>query len=103
MIENLTDLLMYAAKGTTWESSLTGLRLFHFITVRSAGAATTALLLSWWLGPKVIAWLKRLKFGQQYRDKAESSGDLVARVLTKKGTPTMGGRSEERRVGKECR
>jgi phospho-N-acetylmuramoyl-pentapeptide-transferase len=47
--------------------------------------------LSWWLGPKVIGWLKRLKFGQDYADKAEEAGGMMARVLSKKGTPTMGG------------
>jgi phospho-N-acetylmuramoyl-pentapeptide-transferase len=39
----------------------------------------------------VIAWLKRLKFGQEYADKAEAGGSLAARLLSKKGTPTMGG------------
>jgi phospho-N-acetylmuramoyl-pentapeptide-transferase len=70
---------------------LSFLRLFRYITVRSAGAAVTALVLSWWLGPKIIRWLKRLKFGQEYSDKAEEAGGLAARVLSKKGTPTMGG------------
>ena len=72
-------------------TSLSSLRLFRYITVRSAGAAVTALLLSWWLGPKIIRWLKQLKFGQEYADKAEEAGGLAARVLSKKGTPTMGG------------
>ncbi len=70
---------------------LSALRLFRYITVRSAGAAVTALILSWWLGPKIIHWLKQLKFGQNYADKAEEAGGLGARVLSKKGTPTMGG------------
>jgi phospho-N-acetylmuramoyl-pentapeptide-transferase len=39
----------------------------------------------------VIAWLRALKFGQEYADKAEEGGDLKARILTKRGTPTMGG------------
>ena len=77
--------------GTPWADRLSFLRLFHYITFRSAGAAVTALLLSWWLGPKVINCLKRLKFGQDYADKAEEGGGLGARVLSKKGTPTMGG------------
>jgi phospho-N-acetylmuramoyl-pentapeptide-transferase len=77
--------------GTPWADRLSFLRLFHYITFRSGGAAVTALLLSWWMGPKVIAWLKRLKFGQEYVDKAEEGGGLGARVLSKKGTPTMGG------------
>ena len=67
------------------------MRLFRYITFRSAGAALTALALSWWLGARVIAWLKRLKFGQEYADKAETGGSLAARLLSKKGTPTMGG------------
>ena len=65
--------------------------IFRYITFRAAGAAVTALLLSWWLGPRVIAWLKELKFGQEYQDRAEEGGDLKARILSKKGTPTMGG------------
>ena len=51
----------------------------------------TALVLSWWLGPKVIAWLRRLKFGQQYVDKAEEAGGIQTRLISKRGTPTMGG------------
>jgi len=51
----------------------------------------TALFLSLFLGPRVILWLKQLKFGQEYSDKAESAGDMKARLLSKKGTPTMGG------------
>jgi phospho-N-acetylmuramoyl-pentapeptide-transferase len=46
--------------------------------------------LSWWLGPKIIHWLKTLKFGQDYKDKAEEAG-LASRALSKRGTPTMGG------------
>jgi phospho-N-acetylmuramoyl-pentapeptide-transferase len=39
----------------------------------------------------VIAWLKQLRFGQHYADKAEEGSGIAARVLSKKGTPTMGG------------
>lgn len=77
--------------GTEWSDTLSFLRVFRYITFRSAGAAVTALALSWWLGPKVIVWLKQLKFGQNYADKAEEAGGMVARVLNKRGTPTMGG------------
>jgi phospho-N-acetylmuramoyl-pentapeptide-transferase len=76
---------------TAVEPFLSPLRLFRYITFRSGGAAVTALLLSWWLGPRVILWLQRLKFGQDYTDRAEEAGGLKARVLDKKGTPTMGG------------
>src|SRR5437879_5277298 len=65
--------------------------LSRYIPFRSAAAAVTALLVSLWLGQKVIVWLKQLKFGQHYADKAEEGGGLAARVLSKKGTPTMGG------------
>jgi len=91
MLYYLSQLLLDKVHGTSWEDQLSWLRLFHYITVRTAGAAVTALLLSWWLGPKVILWLKQLKFGQDYDDKAEVAGGLAARVLSKKGTPTMGG------------
>jgi phospho-N-acetylmuramoyl-pentapeptide-transferase len=67
------------------------LRLFAYITFRSAGAALTALALSWWLGPRMIRWLKDLKFVQDYADRAESYGGLQARLLDKRGTPNMGG------------
>ena len=91
MLYYLSQQILDWSHGTAWESRLSFLRLFRYITVRSAGAAITALLLSWWLGPKIIHWLKTLKFGQDYKDKAEEVGGLAARVLSKKGTPTMGG------------
>src|ERR1035438_8947498 len=91
MLFYLSQKLLEWTKGTPWADHLSALRLFRYITVRSAGAAVTALLLSWWLGPKIIRWLKHLKFGQDYADKAEEAGGLAARVLSKKGTPTMGG------------
>lgn len=91
MLYFLSQWLLKAAAGTPWAERLSELRLFSYITFRCAGAAITALLLSWWLGPRVINWLKQLKFGQEYADKAEEAGGLGARVLSKKGTPTMGG------------
>jgi phospho-N-acetylmuramoyl-pentapeptide-transferase len=91
MLYYLSQYLLDASVGTPWAHRLSALRLFSYITFRSAGAAVTALILSWWLGPRVIAWLRRLKFGQEYVDKAEERGGMTARVLSKKGTPTMGG------------
>ncbi len=91
MLYYLSQYILNAAQDTSWNDRMSGLRVFQYITFRSAGAAVTALLLSWFFGPKVIAWLQRLKFGQNYADKAEEGGTLVARVLSKKGTPTMGG------------
>ncbi len=91
MFYYLSQQLLDWSKGTPWAEHLSALRLFRYITVRSAGAAITALMLSWWLGPRIIHWLKQLKFGQDYADRAEEAGGLAARVLSKKGTPTMGG------------
>lgn len=91
MFYYLSQQLLDWSSGTEWADRLSALRLFRYITFRSAGAALTALILSWWLGPKIIGWLKQLKFGQEYSDKAEAGGGLVARLLSKKGTPTMGG------------
>jgi len=91
MLYYLSQEILKWSTGTAWAETVSPLRLFRYITVRSAGAALTALIISLWLGPRVIAWLKRLKFGQEYQDKAESGGDLKARLLSKKGTPTMGG------------
>jgi len=89
MLYLLSQYILDWAHGSEWESRLAFLRLFKYITVRSAGAAVTSLLLCWWLGPKIIRWLKDLKFGQEYADKAEESG--VRHAVDKKGTPTMGG------------
>ncbi len=91
MLFYLSQYLQDSAAGTGWEDNLSHLRLFHYITFRSAGAAVTALVLSWWWGPGVIRWLKALKFGQNYVDKAEEGEGLKARLLDKRGTPTMGG------------
>ena len=61
--------------------------LFRYITFRSGGAVFTALIISFLIGPKVIRWLKSKQAeGQPIRlDGPESH------LLTKKGTPTMGG------------
>jgi phospho-N-acetylmuramoyl-pentapeptide-transferase len=91
MIYYLSQEILKWSADTAWAERVSALRLFRYITVRSAGAAVTALVISLWLGPWVIAWLKRLKFGQEYKDKAESAADLQSRILSKKGTPTMGG------------
>ncbi len=90
MLYLLSQWLLERAHVAGWENQVSWLRLFRYITVRSAGAAITSLLLSWWLGPMVIRWLKELKFGQEYADKAEEAGLSNLRG-SKKGTPTMGG------------
>jgi len=90
MVDYLSQQILNWTHGGDWESRLSFLRLFKYITVRCAGAAVTALLLSWWFGPKIIRWLKAQRFGQEYSDKAEEAG-LSSLRTDKKGTPTMGG------------
>ena len=61
--------------------------LFRYLTFRTGGAVMTALLLSFVLGPSVIRWLKSKQgAGQPIREDGPES-----HLLTKKGTPTMGG------------
>ena len=90
MFYYLSQYLLDVSKDTSWAEWLSPLRVFKYITFRSAGAAVTALLLSWLLGPRVIRWLKQLNFGQEYQDRAAVAGNLT-RSSDKKGTPTMGG------------
>lgn len=91
MLYYLSIYLIEITRDTAWEGVGSFFNVFRYVTFRGAGAAVTALLLSLWWGPGFIRWLKNLKFGQDYADRAEETGDLKARVLSKKGTPTMGG------------
>lgn len=86
----LSQYILDQVHGTDWEARLSFLRLFRYITVRTAGAAVTSLGLSLWLGPKIIRWLLNLKFGQEYDDRARQAG-AAATGASKRGTPTMGG------------
>ncbi|MDG1892900.1 MAG: phospho-N-acetylmuramoyl-pentapeptide-transferase [Verrucomicrobiota bacterium] len=90
MIYYLHELVLEWIKGTSLEDPLSPIRIFRYISVRSIAAAMTALLFSWILAPRVISWLKALKFRQYYADKSEQAGGTV-RVTDKRGTPTMGG------------
>lgn len=64
---------------------ISGLNLFRYITFRSAGAAITALLISFIIGPWIIRQLRSLQIREEIRDDGPQSH------LTKAGTPTMGG------------
>jgi phospho-N-acetylmuramoyl-pentapeptide-transferase len=59
--------------------------VFQYITFRAAYAAITALLISFLLGPWVIAKLRALKTGWAAREDTPTSHKAKA------GTPTMGG------------
>ncbi|MEA2856836.1 MAG: phospho-N-acetylmuramoyl-pentapeptide-transferase, partial [Methylobacteriaceae bacterium] len=63
------------------------LNLFRYITFRTAGALATALLVVFFFGPSIIAALRvKQGKGQPIREDGPQS-----HLLTKKGTPTMGG------------
>jgi len=61
--------------------------LFRYITFRTGGAVLTALVVSFVVGPGLIRWLRsRQANGQPIREDGPAS-----HLLTKQGTPTMGG------------
>ena len=64
---------------------VTGFNLFQYISFRSAGAAVTALLFSFMVGPRIIHQLRLHQIGQEIRK------DGPQTHLKKAGTPTMGG------------
>ena len=73
-----------------WLASLlhekyTFLRLFEYLTFRSIMCIFTSLLLSLFIGPKLIRRLQLLQVGQVVRHDGPESH------YEKKGTPTMGG------------
>jgi phospho-N-acetylmuramoyl-pentapeptide-transferase len=61
--------------------------LFRYQTFRSGAACLTALVICFWLGPRVIRWLKSVQLGGQ---PIRIDGP-ERHLIEKKGTPTMGG------------
>jgi phospho-N-acetylmuramoyl-pentapeptide-transferase len=62
-----------------------GFGLFRYITFRAGAAAVTALVIAFWLGPKIIRRLKERQIGEAAKIEAPKNH------LSKAGTPTMGG------------
>jgi len=62
-----------------------GFNVFRYISFRAAGAAVTALLISFLLGPYLIRKLRKKQIGEEIRP------DGPASHLSKQGTPTFGG------------
>lgn len=91
MLYYLSQFVLERTQDTDWGDLLSGLRVFQYITFRSAGAAVTALLLSLWLGPRVIRALVAMDCGQQYVDRARVAGGPAVAAGRKLGVPTMGG------------
>ncbi|MCB0717110.1 MAG: phospho-N-acetylmuramoyl-pentapeptide-transferase [Bacteroidetes bacterium] len=65
-----------------------GFQAIRFITVRAALAAITALVISLFIGRRIIHWLGRQQLGEEVR-----SGIDAGKIdhSHKRGTPTMGG------------
>ena len=61
------------------------LNIFQYVSFRAAGAAITALLISFLLGPKIIRTLQNHQIGETIRKNGPVTHYL------KEGTPTMGG------------
>lgn len=62
-----------------------GFGVFRYITFRAGAAAVTALIIAFWIGPKVIRKLREYQIGEAVKLEAPKSH------LSKAGTPTMGG------------
>ncbi len=62
-----------------------GFGLTRYITFRAAAAAVTALVIAFWLGPKLIRILRQKQIGEAAKVEAPKTH------LAKAGTPTMGG------------
>jgi phospho-N-acetylmuramoyl-pentapeptide-transferase len=73
--------LLFEQLGPHWGP----LRLFGYVTVRTAFASLTALLLCLIIGPWMISRVRRFQIGQYIREEGPRSHQKKA------GTPTMGG------------
>jgi phospho-N-acetylmuramoyl-pentapeptide-transferase len=62
-----------------------GFDVFRYLSFRSALSAITALIISFYFGPKIIARLKKKQVDQPIREEGPQTH------LKKAGTPTMGG------------
>jgi hypothetical protein len=62
-----------------------GSGLIRYITFRAAAAAVSALVIAFWLGPRIIRRLKEHQIGEAAKIEAPKTH------LAKAGTPTMGG------------
>ena len=66
-------------------TELSGLNIFQYITFRAAGAAITALIISFLVGPWIIRKLRSSQVLETIGERGPQSHQ------PKKGTPTMGG------------
>ena len=62
-----------------------GMGLMHYLSFRALLAAVTSMLIAFFAGRKIIAWLQRHQIGETIRNLG------LEGQMQKKGTPTMGG------------
>ena len=68
-------------------SQFNALNVFRYLTFRAAGSVMTALFVAFICGPAIIRWLKAKQgYGQPIRTDGPKG-----HLITKQGTPTMGG------------
>lgn len=75
---------------TRFSDALGPLNIFRYVNFRALMAAVTAMLVSVWLGPRLIAWLGRQKNGEQVGGDA-SLAKLAELRKGKGATPSRGG------------
>ena len=76
---------MFEYLGTVLTSVDPGFDVLRYLTVRTIGGTVTALLISIFIGPLIINFLKSMQFEQYVRKDGPKSH------YNKTGTPTMGG------------
>jgi phospho-N-acetylmuramoyl-pentapeptide-transferase len=78
-------MLFYLAEYINKNFNPPGFDVFRFITWRSALSAITAMVISFWIGPKILRVLNRKRVADEIRTDGPQSH------MVKAGTPTMGG------------
>jgi len=84
--------MIYHLMAALVDSGYLRINPFQYITVRCVAAGIMALLISWTIGPRLVAVLRLLKAGQPIRTVSiKGAPDLAEMHGKKAGTPTMGG------------
>ncbi len=78
-------MLYYLAEYINKTFNPPGFDVFKFLTWRSALSAITAMIISFWIGPKILRILNKKKVADEIRADGPQSH------MVKSGTPTMGG------------
>ena len=78
-------MLYYLAEYINYLFSPPGFDIFRYLTFRSALSAITALLISFFIGPKILKIIKQKQIGEAKKE------DGPQFHWSKAGTPTMGG------------